>query len=272
MIENKIFLNMPGPSAVGRDFIIESLLDNIGPLRDELNLSELNISVLPKVTTRESRSAELTKRPISETEFDTLLKSNQITAPYILESNGKRYGYEITAFDTPGDILIADASVYQTPELKNKLGNNLYSLAVVSSREYREKNITERIASGKSNESQEEVVARLNLGDAHVALLMLMAGKSFKGLVDEQFYSDIIEFNNGDNSKSEAIKGFCNSQNVIDLLTELRQNPKILIEDVLVRDENYHVPKGEPVVGSLLWRDVVAYLKKAIAQQNTTQK
>lgn len=262
---------MPGPSAVGRDFIIESLLENIGPLNEELGFDELKISVLPKVTTRESRTVELTKKPISEVEFDALLKSEKIIAPYILESNGKRYGYEITAFDTPGDILIADASVYQTPELKNRLGDNLYSLAVVSSREYREKNIRERIASGKSNESEEEVVARLNLGDAHVALLMLMAGKSCEGLINKDFYLDIDTFMKGDNSKSELIRNFCNSQNVVDLLIQLRQNPLVLIEDVLIRDAKYHVPKGESVVGSLLWKDVVTDLKKAISKQNSTK-
>lgn len=263
---------MPGPSAVGRDFIIESLLENTGTLKEELGLDKLTISVLPKVTTRESRTIELTKKPISETEFDVLLKNNQITAPYILESNGKRYGYEITAFDTPGDILIADASVYQTPELKNKLGDSLYSLAVVSSREYREKNIKERITSGKSNESEEEVIARLNLGDAHVALLMLMAGKLYEGLIKENLYSSIDAFMKGDDSKSETIRNFCNSSNVVDLLAQLRQNPKILIEDVLIRNDKYHVPKGQSVIGSLLWKDVVADLKKAINKQLQTDK
>lgn len=264
----RVILNMPGPSAVGRDFIIESVIGNVVPLKQDLGISTLDVSVLPKVTTRESRTVELTKKPISEEQFDILLKEGGITAPYVLESNGKRYGYEVTAFDIPGDILIADASVYQTPALKDKLGDSLYSIAVVSSREYRERNIRERIASGKSSESEEEVAARLNLGDAHVALLMLMAGKSYQGLIDDEFAANVDAFMKKDDSKAELIRNFCNSQNVVDLLANLRNSPRILIEDVLVRDQRYHVPKGEPVVGSLLWNEVVQDLRRAVDRSN----
>lgn len=253
----KFYLNMPGPSGVGRDFILESLLKNPP--------GGLDIKVLPKVTTRESRTTELTKRPISEQEFDSLLSDGKIIASYVLESNGKRYGYEINTFDIPGDIIVADASVYQTPELKKKFGDNLYSIAVVAPREYREKNIRSRISKGESQESEEEVIARLNLGDAHVVLLTLMAGQPYKNLVDKEFAANIDVFMKHDDSKIELIEKFCDSKNVVNLLTELRdkENQK-LIEDIFVCSEKYRIPRGENVVGSLLWNDIMLALNKAI--------
>lgn len=262
-------INFPGPSAVGRDFMLEKLLERQVDLEKEIG-KRLNLKVAIKTTDRAARSVELTKKSISEEEFSNLSKEGKIFAPYILESNGKHYGYEPEAFEGgEGDVFLSDASVYQTLDLKDKLGDSLYSVAVVASREYREQNIRDRIEAGKSSESEEEIIARLNLGDAHVALLALMASESFSGLVDESFekaVNDFISSKGTDIESEKFIKDFSNSDNVVILLRKLIDNKTKAIEEFFVRGDEDRLPKGEPFEGSNLQKKLHGIFNNALSK------
>lgn len=260
-------INFPGPSAVGRDFMLEKLLERQEDLEKEIGRI-INLKVAIKTTDRAARSVELTKKSITEEEFSKLVEDGKIFAPYVLESNGKRYGYEPEAFDgEDGDVFLSDASVYQTLDLKNKLGDSLYSVAVVAHREYREQNIRDRIEAGKSSESEEEIVARLNLGDAHVTLLALMAKESFSGLVDKHFEKAVNDFisSKGEDVHSETfIKNFSNSDNVVVLLRKLIDNKTKAIEEFFVRGEEDRLPKGEDFEGSNLQKKLHSIFTNAL--------
>ena len=263
----KRVMNFPGPSAVGRDFMLEKLLEKQESLESELNRL-INLKVAIKTTDRPARSIELTKKSISEEEFTKLVEEGEIFAPYVLESNGKRYGYEPDSFaGEENDILLADASVYRTLDLKEELGHNLYSVAVVGSRDYRENNIRDRIKAGKSNESEEEINARLNLGDAHVALLALMAKKPFDGLVDESFKKAVDSFlstKGQDKESREFILNFSGSENVISLLEKISNIDVKAIDEFFVRGEADHLPKGEDFEGSNLQKTLHGFFHNAL--------
>ncbi len=260
-------INFPGPSAVGRDFMLEKLLEKQEDLEKEIG-KLLNLKVAIKTTDRSARNIELTKKSITEEDFTNLVNDGKIFAPYVLESNGKRYGYEPEAFEgEEGDILLSDASVYQTIDLKEKLGDSLYSVAVVAPRDYREKNIRDRIESGNSSESEEEIKARLNLGDAHVALLALMAKESFAGLIKDDFEKAINRFvsSKGEDRESrDFIKNFSNSDNAVSLLEKIIKNDTKTIEEFFVRGDADRLPKGQDFEGSNLQKKLHQIFKNAL--------
>jgi guanylate kinase len=263
----KKIINFPGPSAVGRDFMLEKLLENKERLEQELQ-RVINLKVATKTTDRTARSVELTKKSISEEEFTELMNQDKIFAAYVLESNGKRYGYEPDAFTgEDDDILLSDASVYQTLDLKEKLGDALYSVAVVGSRDYREANIRDRIKAGKSSESEDEIQTRLNLGDAHVVLLVLMAKESFADLVDKKFHEAVELFisSRGQNEESRAfIKEFSRSDNVLQLLERIIHSDMQAVDEVFIRGTEDHLPFGEDFDGSNLQKKLHSFFGNAL--------
>ena len=269
--ENTLFakkiMNFPGPSAVGRDFMLEKLLENKKSL-EAVQKRSINLKIATKTTDRVARSVELTKKSIPEEHFTKLEQEGKIFAPYVLESNGKRYGYEPDAFHGgEDDILLADASVYQTLALKEKLGDALYSVAVVGSREYREKNIRDRIKSGKSSESEAEIQTRLNLGDAHVALLALMAKEPFHGLVDNDFHKAVDRFMSSkgkDHTARSFIKEFCGSDNVLQILENIIEKAIKAVDEFFVRGVEDHLPKGMEFDGSNLQRKLHSFFGNAL--------
>ena len=102
---SKVLL-IPGPSAVGRDFLLQMLIDNSDIVGSRLGLGRpIKIKVVTKITDRPGRSSELTKLCISEEVFSDMFKKGDIIAPYILESNGKRYGYKKNSFNSTDDLL-----------------------------------------------------------------------------------------------------------------------------------------------------------------------
>ncbi len=267
MEKAKKIMNFPGPSAVGRDFMLEKLIEKQSDLEKDLGES-FNLKVAIKTTDRPARNIELTKKSISQEQFYEMKEKGEIFASYILESNGKNYGYEVSAFDGGGkDVLLADASVYQTLDLKEKLGESLYSVAVVASRDYREKNIRQRIESGNSSESEEEIKARLNLGDAHVVLLALMAQEPYSNLVDSSFESAVNRFisSKGEDIEAEKfIKNFSNSENVVSMLRRLINTESKVVEEFFVRGDFDRLPDGQPFSGSHLQETLHKIFKKAL--------
>lgn len=173
-----MILFMPGASATGRDFLLEQLLANPDVVGQRLGLGgPIKIGVVKKTTTRPPRAtvAEMLKICVDDDTFQQGLNEGQIIAPYVLESNGYKYGYHRSSFETAedADVLVSDASVYQVPALKQELGSRVYTAAMIATRQYREENLMSR-----GSENPQEMTDRLNLGDAHVVLAILMNGDS----------------------------------------------------------------------------------------------
>lgn len=242
----KILL-MPGPSAAGRDFLLEQLLRNPDVVTERIgNTKPVKIAIVVKTTDRPARTTELTKKSISEEEFTAELERGEIIADYVLESNGKRYGYRIDAFnpqEADVDVMVADASVYQVPEIKGKLGDRVHTAAMIASRDYREKNLRKR-----GSENEEEIVTRLNLGDAHVALLMMMSGDpnvTYHGFIHPElagFLDELREKVKAGEDTSEVeqkIEAFSRSRNVVDIALELVREPKQYIDHMAILGEEH---------------------------------
>ncbi|MDD4289998.1 MAG: hypothetical protein PHH83_01840 [Patescibacteria group bacterium] len=259
---------MPEASATGRDYLLEQLLKN----QDFINGffgRDLRLKIATKITDRESRTVELTKRCISQEEFDELLNIGKIIASYILESNGKRYGYQPDAFESEEnvDLLVADAGLYQLEELKNLLKERVYVATMIASREYRRKNLE---ASG--SESPEEVNKRLNLGDAHVALAILMnGGRDYSEFVEEYFanlISSLISgLNIGINTENieKAIEDFTGSPNIAGLIKNLVQGEeKKLVDELLILDEKHRISSDMNVVETEFFKLGLEILKNAL--------
>ena len=68
MEKAKKIMNFPGPSAVGRDFMLEKLIEKQSDLEKDLGES-FNLKVAIKTTDRPARNIELTKKSISQEQF-----------------------------------------------------------------------------------------------------------------------------------------------------------------------------------------------------------
>jgi ribose 1,5-bisphosphokinase PhnN len=94
----------------------------------------IKIGVMRKITDRPSRTTEVTKKCVTENEFSQCLANGEIIASYTLESNGKRYGYHKEDINPEGDydIVVADISVYQIPEMKAAIKDKLYVAGIIA--------------------------------------------------------------------------------------------------------------------------------------------
>lgn len=257
-------LLIPGPSAVGRDFLLDLLLQFPHEIGATLDLGRpITMGVAKKTTDRVSRKTETLKECIPPDEFSSELAQNKILAVYTLESNGCRYGYRPDAFESDDvDILIGDASVYQLPELKNVLGNDVTIFGMIGSRENREKKLR-----GRKTETEEEIIKRLNLGDAHVALLLLMQDKEntevLSDFVHEDLANDIHQFL----SLAKKIETFCGSQNVPRLIIEVSTTNNAILDGMLIQDETTLIAPDEPhKEKTVLFGQGVEALKKALLE------
>lgn len=250
--ESMIYL-LPGASATGRDFLLEQLLGNADVVGQRLGLGRpLNIAVAKKTTTRPSRSGvETLKICVDHDAFEDGLKKGEIIAPYTLESNGHKYGYHKASFENKdgADIMVSDASVYQIPALKKEFGSRVYASAMIATRGYRHDNLKIR-----GSEKPEEMQDRLNLGDAHVVIAMLMApqsGKHYRDFVDPTFagqVSDLIEkTRNGHDTKEaeKAVAVFSKSEIVPAMIKQLAANETPLIDHLVELQPIHRVTSGD---------------------------
>ena len=142
----KPILLIPGASATGRDYLLDKILEEQA-LREvcrRLGRDNLNVKIVVKTTDRPGRPGvvEVTKKCISPEEFDQGLASGDIFAHYVLESNGSRYGYTANAFDVAdADLLVADASIYQVAQLKERFSGRVHVAAVIADRAFRKHNL-----------------------------------------------------------------------------------------------------------------------------------
>lgn len=199
MKKPKIIL-LPGPAGAGRDFLLSLLRANKHVI-SERSGQNVEIGVAQKITDRTSRGEnDALKKCVTTAEFEEGVNNGSIIAPYVLESNGKNYGYEIDAFDKEGfDVLFADASVYQLPALRKQLQDRASIVAMINSRTDRESNMLKR-----GTEQRDEITRRLNLGDAHVALLCRMAGMPYKDLIHPDLH---VHLENGDHVQVHSFTG-----------------------------------------------------------------
>ena len=272
----KMILLLPGASATGRDFLLEKLLGNLDILGSRIGLGRpLCMEVARKTTTRPSRQVELLKKCVTHEEFLCGLDSGEIIAPYILESNGHRYGYERDVFkNNSADILVADASVYQVPHLKKEFGEDIYAAAMIATRDYREKNLKAR-----GSENPEEMEQRLNLGDAHVAIAILMTGRKD---IDYREYihpdlanwvSSLIE-NERDASKRElvadienAIEKFTRSQNIVSAIRNLVKSQPCM-DDLIILTDDHRIDPELPIVKTKFFDLGVSLVADALKRKN----
>lgn len=264
------YLLMPAASATGRDFLLERLLDNPEVIAKTVGKDTIRIGVMVKTTDRESRTTELTKRCVSCDEFTGGLTDGSIVASYTLESNGKRYGYHQKDF-TPADefdVLVADASVYQIPSLKKHLGDKMYVAGMIATRQYREENLRAR-----GSENEEQILKRLNLGDAHTAILLIMGGKIEN--IEEYIHTDLAKairvifggVNEENNSSSAEffIKDFSGSDNVVTILKELAtKKTDKFIDELVVLGQEHHITPEMPVVDTLFFKTGVDMIKNSL--------
>lgn len=266
-------LLLPGASATGRDYLLEKLLGNPEVVGVRLGLDRpVRVKVARKTTTRPSRTVELLKRCVEAEEFAKGESAGEIIASYVLESNGHKYGYHRDDLqpDEEADLLVTDASVYQIPQLKQVYGNRVHAAAMVASREYREFNLRAR-----GSESEEEIINRLNLGDGHVAIAMLMAGREdFATLINDALAVMITTLLHAVRSGQEnrdievAIADFTRSQNVVTILKELATYAgEPLMDSLLVLDETHRTNAETPVVETKFFDAGVDLIRQALETQ-----
>lgn len=259
-------LLIPGPSAAGRDYLIEKLIENADIVGATLGLGRaIKIGIAKKTTDRPSRNVDLLKNCITEEEFTQGLKDGRIIADYTLESNGKRYGYEVDAFDLEGvDLVVSDASVYQIPNLKKILGDRLHVRAMIASRDYRHENFKAR-----GSEQEDEIKNRLNLGDAHVAIAMMMFGRDdYEAFISESLANNIRALVGGiQEGKNKELGGLeklieeeVRSSNVPSILKLLANDHGPWVDELIILGDQHRVSPDDYVPRTeffLLGADVV---------------
>jgi ribose 1,5-bisphosphokinase PhnN len=264
------YLLMPAASATGRDFLLERLLDNPEVVAKMIGRESVKVGVMVKTTDRESRTTELTKRCVSCDQFTEGLVSGDIVASYTLESNGKRYGYHQNDF-TPSDefdVIVADASVYQIPDLKKHLGDKMYVAGMIATRQYREDNLRAR-----GSENEDQIQKRLNLGDAHTAMLLIMDGKIDK--IDDFVHNDLAKAIKDlfkfvaegiDSSSAESsIRDFSGSDNVVNILKELAtEKTEKFIDELVVLGQEHRITPEMPVTETLFFKTGVDMIKNSL--------
>jgi ribose 1,5-bisphosphokinase PhnN len=275
-IQQVRYLLMPAASATGRDFLLEQLLKHPEVVAQMMGRESVSIGVMMKTTDRTSREKELTKRCVTSDEFSQGLANGEIVASYVLESNGKRYGYHKGDFVPQGgfDVLVADASVYQIPELKSHLGDVMHISGMVATRLYREENLRAR---GSENESQ--IQARLNLGDAHTAILLIMDGKIEE--VDKYVHPDLAKavqamFDNTDDKNATfaelLVKYFTGSENVVSILKDLAVKKKAelnkLVDELVALGQDHRITPEMDVTQTLFFKTGVEMLQKALSKNS----
>jgi guanylate kinase len=263
------YLLMPAASATGRDYLLERLLANQGTVAKMLGKKEINIGVMVKTTDRTSRQTELTKKCVTSEEFTSGLNNGKIVASYTLESNGKRYGYDVEHLKPSDiyDVLVADASVYQIPGLKKCLGEKMYVAGMIATRSYREENLRAR-----GSEDEEQIIKRLNLGDAHTAILLIMDGKinQLKDFIHPDLAQAIEKLfkqrlNNEDSSEIEKfISDFSGSDNVVSILKELTTETEKFIDELVILTDEHRITPDMPVVDTLFFKTGVNMIKNSI--------
>ena len=267
-------LLVPGASATGRDFLLEKLIEHGQIVGERVGRKKaVNIAVAAKTTDREQRgAADRTKICIPAEEFTKLLDNGDVIADYVLESNGKRYGYGKDAFDAypEADVTVSDASVYQIPALKKQLGDRVHTAAMVATRDYRYRNLTAR-----GSESREEVLDRLNLGDAHVALLIMMGGNptvQYSEYIDPAIAALIGGIATAAREEEErpdlekALKAICGSDTVISMVKELAVDHRQYVDSLVILGERHRVEDPTtPITETQFFETGVEMIKKALA-------
>lgn len=257
MKHQPVILLVPGPSAAGRDFLVDKLINKADIVGKMLGIHRpVRIKVAKKITDRPSRSVDLLKRCVSEQEFTEGLAKGEIFADYVLESNGKRYGYTTDAFDIEdADLVVTDVSVYQIPEVKKRFGSRVRVEAMIASRDYRYANLAAR-----GSENPQEVEDRLNLGDAHVALMMLMnRDRNLRGLIHVELADLIEQFLTAkdagqDTSEFETkIEAFSKSKNVVKMLGQLSTDTNDYIDFPLMLTDGHRLASADDFVNSLFF-------------------
>lgn len=265
-------LLLPGASATGRDFLLQAMMEHTETVGDRVGLERpIVFMVAQKTTDRPSRGAsDLTKECITAEEFALHNKQGEIIAPYILESNNHYYGYRPKAFDAGEDVdvVVADASVYQIPHMREHLGDRAYVAAMLATRDYRHQNLTAR-----GSESPEEVKTRLDLGDAHVALLLLMHNQPEISLGDfidpglaENIDTLIAQAKAGeDTSETEAwISNFSNSEAVPTMVKELVNNPEQHVDELIILGDEHRISEGDELTDTEFFNVGVQVVSKAL--------
>jgi len=261
---------LPGASATGRDFLLEKLLAHTDVIGSRLSFDRpLRIIIAKKTTTRPSRGVDLLKNCVSREDFESGRTRGEIIAPYILESNSELYGYHIDAFQqSDADMLIADASVYQMSELASRFGDRVYSASMIATRAYRETNLRTR-----GSEKEEEITDRLNLGDAHVAIAIMMSrksGLSYRDFIDPtlaDLFDSLITHAEADEKSvrtSQLIADFTKSKNVTAIVQNLARSDAPCIDELIVLTDLHRIA-GETDITSTAFFDLgVSILKNAL--------
>lgn len=265
---------LPGASATGRDFLLEQLLNHKEVVGNKLGLERpIDIHVIKKTTTRPSRpeTVEVLKICVSQDEFSRGLKNGAIIAPYTLESNGHHYGYHRSSFnpETNGsDVMISDASVYQIPHIKNEFGKKVYAAAMIATRKYREDNFLSR-----GSEKKEEIIDRLNLGDAHVVIAVLMHGKpgvSYADFVPAHFASMVDTLvskakANQDTTQAEKdIEQYSKSKTVATMIKNLAKDPSRYVDELVVLTNDHRISSGAAITETEFFNLGVNMLKNVV--------
>ena len=227
---------LPGPAGAGRDFLINLIISNADVLHQKYG-EPIKMGIAQKITDRPSRGEnDALKKCVTTEEFMRGVEAGLIIAPYVLESNGKNYGYEVDAFDKDGfDVLFADASVYQIPALRKQFGPRANIVAMINSRTDRESNMVRR-----GTEKPEEIVNRLNLGDGHVALLCKMAKVPYQELIHPDLHAHL------ENGEHEKVTSFTRSESVHKIYRDIDGDG--IIDQVWYITDEYRVNDGDDPV------------------------
>ena len=260
---------LPGASATGRDFLLEKLLANTVIIGEKLSLTRpFRIMIAKKTTTRAQRGVDLLKTCISRSEFETGVASGDIIAPYVLESNNELYGYHVAAFENDdADILVADASVYQIPELSLRFGSRVYSASMIATRQYREENLRTR-----GSEKEDEIQDRLNLGDAHVAIAIMMSNDrlvSYHDFIDPRLADQLDDLiahatpGTKNAAVAEQIAHFTKSKNVAGIVENLARNDTPCIDELSVLSNAHRIAPDVDITSTAFFNLGVNILKNA---------
>jgi hypothetical protein len=132
----------------------------------------------------------------------------------------------------------------------------------------------------RGSETEEELLKRLNLGDAHVALILIMSGRAgeMKDFIEPKLAEAITTFmdktKKGEDVSAEAsfIKDFTKSENVVTTISELAKTDTTesngLIDKVVTFDEKHRIASGDttPVTETLFFKEGVSMIKDALSK------
>lgn len=212
VLDPVVFGVMGGPGT-GKSYAMDLVDKHSSDIAESLELGRpMIVRIAKKSTSRENRGADdvWKESGVSKEEFEStegaVAEGQNFIGIYKLANNNAYYGYRPSVFSQSADILVAEPSIHHLTTIKSQLGDKLFMICLIASRQYRSDRMNSR-----GTEDPVQIKKRLDEGDIQIFLLDKLNGglaTEIKELIDSELLEvlNLIYDNKDDVTQSESLK------------------------------------------------------------------